>query len=106
MKRREISVTLAQELDAKEFNPTLIEERVANSTVLVVLLTKNCLKQKEVVFPMTAAYVHYGKVVSRVILVSSPRGDIFTIIILIIISIVGNIEIIFFDIILLRREEG
>ncbi len=70
LKRRKISVSLAQDLDAKEFNPTLMEQRVANSTVLIVLLTQNALKQKEVVFPMTAAYTYYNKVASRVILVT------------------------------------
>ncbi len=70
LKRRKISVSFTQDLDQNQFDPTITEMRVANSTVLVVLLTKNCLKQNEVVFAMTAADRYYNQVVSRVILVS------------------------------------
>ncbi len=69
LKRRNISVSFTQDLDQNQFDPTITEMRVANSTVLVVLLTKNCLKQNEVVFAMTAADRYYNQVVSRVVLV-------------------------------------
>ncbi len=72
---------IRQDLSKRMINATLldgdIENRVANSTILVVLLTKDALRQKEVILAMTAAR-HYYKQLSRVLLVRKICQDICT----------------------------
>mmetsp|Transcript_19729 Transcript_19729/g.27515 ORF Transcript_19729/g.27515 Transcript_19729/m.27515 type:complete len:997 (-) Transcript_19729:49-3039(-) len=58
------------------FDTTEIEKKVANSTALVVLLTKDCLKQVEVVFALNAAKVYFQHP-SLVILVHAAESCFF-----------------------------
>ncbi len=67
LKGRNLSVILSHEENTVDDFSTM-ENRVANSTVLIGVLTKDAVNQKELVFAMTAAK-HYYKSVSQVILV-------------------------------------
>ncbi len=55
-----------------------IEKRIANSVAMVVILTKDCLQKREILFSLQAASFHYDKQHSRVILVRNDYKNIYT----------------------------
>ncbi len=66
LKARHFVVYLAQ--DNEQFDAIETERRVANSSVLVVLITNDSVAQPEVVFALLAAQ-HYYEILSQIILV-------------------------------------
>ncbi len=71
LSNQKYSVRLSQRKDTQfdPFDPISIEQRVANSSGLIVLLTKDCLKKREVLFPLQCAKHYYKEQISRVFLV-------------------------------------